>query len=242
MIVSNHFETPDKQLLMMITGLAGSGKSYVINSIRSLLREVCLITAYFGIGAFNVKCKTQHSILQLPIRGKNSYELKGVALLKLQKRLSGIQYITIDEYSVFGQKLLGWIDRRCRQATTKNDEPFGGISVILVGDIAQLPPVGDRVLYYKRPDGETDTLAFMMYRKFETVIKLTKNERSTGNGDSQEQFRNLLYNLRNVTLLLMTGIDSLQGHQIRLEKMLMLSSMLNCLFQMKKLLITITLL
>ena len=197
MIVSNHFETPDKQLLMMITGLAGSGKSYVINSIRSLLREVCLITAYFGIAAFNVKGKTLHSILQLPIRGKNSHELKGDALLKLQKRLSGIQYIIIDEYSVVGQKLLGWIDRRCRQATTKNDEPFGGISIILVGDIAQLPPVGDKVLYYKRPVGETDTLAFMMYRKFETVIKLTKNERSTGDGDSQEQFRNLLYNLRN---------------------------------------------
>ena len=197
MIVSNHFETPDKQLLMMITGLAGSGKSYVINSIRSLLREVCLITAYFGIAAFNVKGKTLHSILQLPIRGKNSHELKGDALLKLHKRLSGIQYIIIDEYSVVGQKLLGWIDRRCRQATTKNHEPFGGISIILVGDIAQLPPVGDKVLYYKRHDGETDTLAFMMYRKFETVKKLTKNERSTGDGDSQEQFRNLLYNLRN---------------------------------------------
>ena len=116
---------------------------------------MCLITAYFGIAAFNVKGKTLHSILQLPIRGKNSHKLKGDALLKLQKRLSGIQYIVIDEYSVVGQKLLGWIDRRCRQATTKNDEPFGGISIILVGDIAQLPPVGDKVLYYKRPDGET---------------------------------------------------------------------------------------
>ena len=37
----------------------------------------------------------------------------------------------------------------------------------------------------------------MLYRKYETVINLTKNERSTGDGDSQEKFRNLLYKLRN---------------------------------------------
>ena len=83
MIVSNNFETPDKQLLMMITGLTGSRKSYLINSIRSLVREVCLITAYFRNAAFNVKAKTLHFILQLPLRGKNSHNLKGDALLKL---------------------------------------------------------------------------------------------------------------------------------------------------------------
>jgi len=38
----------------------------------------------------------------------------------------------MDEFSVIGQKMLGWIDRRCRQAKACEDLPFGGISVILV--------------------------------------------------------------------------------------------------------------
>ena len=78
---------------MIITGLAGSGKSYLINSIRALLEETCVVSAYFGIAAFNVKRKTLHSILNLQIRGKNHKDLKGPALLQLQERLSGIKYI-----------------------------------------------------------------------------------------------------------------------------------------------------
>ena len=137
----------------------------MINAVRCLLGSACWVSAYFGIAAFNVKGKTLHSLLSLPIRGKNAHELKGQALQKLQNSLIGIKYIIIDEYSVVGQRLLGWIDRRLRQGTVV-DEPFGGISIILVGDIAQLPPVGDKVLYHKKPDGEMDTLGFLMYCKF----------------------------------------------------------------------------
>ena len=52
--------------------------------------------------------------------------------------------IIIDEFSVIGQKMLSWIDSRCRQGKALEHLPFGGISVILVGDIAQLPPVLDK--------------------------------------------------------------------------------------------------
>lgn len=115
-IVLNHEnDSEEKQLLMMITGLAGSGKSYLINSIRALLKEKCVVSAYFGIAAFNIKGKTLHSLLKLPIRGRNLKDLKGPALLQLQERLNGVKYLIIDEYSVFGQNLLGWIDKRCRQ-------------------------------------------------------------------------------------------------------------------------------
>jgi len=196
-IVATHLDTPDKQLLMMIVGLAGSGKTFLINNIRALLKEKCTVTAYLGIAAFNVKGKTLHSLLRLPIRGKNMHDLKGPALLQLQKQLSGVRFIIIDEYSVVGQSLLGWIDKRCRQGTGNINEPFGGISVILVGDIAHVPPVGDKVLTHKRPNGEIDTMGFCMYRKFNTVIKLTVNERSKGNNVEQERFRSALYRLRN---------------------------------------------
>ena len=99
-IVENHFRNQQKQLLMIITGLAGSGKSFVIDALRALLKQYCIVTAFFGIAAFNVKGRTLHSLLRLPIRGKYRQDLKGSALIKLQKDLNNIKYLIIDEFSV----------------------------------------------------------------------------------------------------------------------------------------------
>ena len=72
----------------------------------------------------------------------------------LQTNLENVQYLIIDEYSFVGHSLLGWIDSCCRQATVRTDTTFGGISGILVGDIAQLPPVGEKPLYHSLPKRE----------------------------------------------------------------------------------------
>ena len=45
---------------------------------------------------------------------------------------------------MLGQRILAWVDKRLRQATGKLNEPLGGISVMLLEDFAQLPPVGDK--------------------------------------------------------------------------------------------------
>jgi len=73
------------------------------------------------------------------------------SLIILQPNLKDINYIIIDEYSMLGQTMFGWIDRRCRQATGKINEVFGGKSIILVGDPCQLPPVADKPLYHSSP-------------------------------------------------------------------------------------------
>ena len=65
-IVEHNFRNTQDQ-----KGLAGSGKSFVIDAIRSLLKQCCIVTAFFGIASFNVNRKTLHSLLRLPIRGKN---------------------------------------------------------------------------------------------------------------------------------------------------------------------------
>ena len=70
-------------LLMIITGQGGSGKSYIIDALRDLLRSSCLVCSYFGIAAFNVRGYTLHSIFHLPIRGKRNSDLKGQSLQKL---------------------------------------------------------------------------------------------------------------------------------------------------------------
>ena len=109
--------------------------------------------------------------------------------------LQTVRYIIIDEFSVIGQKLFAWIDRRCHQATGHMNVAFGGLSIILVDDIAQLPPVGDKVLYHSKPSGEIRLQGFCAYSKFNVVVKLTVNHRA-GAG-SGEQFRSLLLRLRN---------------------------------------------
>ena len=54
-IVENHHRNPQKQLLMIIKGLTGSGKAFVIDAIRSLLKQCCIAAAFFGIASFNVR-------------------------------------------------------------------------------------------------------------------------------------------------------------------------------------------
>ena len=157
-LVSSHFASDtDEQLLLVITGLARSGKSYVIDAIRHLPQDKCNVLAYFGVAAFNVKGETLHSLLQLSIGGRKCGALKGQALNRLQEKFNGISYIIIDEYSVVGQCLFGWIDKRCRQATGMATISFGSLSLILVGDVAQLQPITDKVLYYDKPKGDFAT-------------------------------------------------------------------------------------
>ena len=70
-IIKDHFlGSTNDQLFMILTGLGGSGKSFVIQAVTNLLNEQCKVCAYFGIAAFNIKGTTLHSLLQLPIRGK----------------------------------------------------------------------------------------------------------------------------------------------------------------------------
>ena len=172
-IVDSHVKLSSEQLLVIITG-----KSYIINVIQNLLCEKCIVLAFFGIAAFNIKGSTLHSILQLPIGPKKGDELKGEALMKLQEDLRGIEYIIIDEFSVVGQNMFGWINSRCRQAIGLSEKTFGGINVILVGDIGQLPPVSDRVLYLITWLCEINLTFLHKHRIF--LVKSTGSLKSTG--------------------------------------------------------------
>ena len=87
--------------------------------------------------------------------------------------------------------MLAWINRRCKHATGLETLPFGGISVILCGDIAQLPPISDQVLYHNKPKNDLAVEGYCMYQKFQTVVKLQTNERTKGSNREQENFRQL---------------------------------------------------
>ena len=97
---------------------------------------------------------------------------------------------------MLGQTLLGLVDRRCRQATGKTDEVFGGKSIILVGDPGQLPPVADKPLYQTRPSSSIGEQGHLAYHMFSNVVKLSVNQRVQGLDQQQFQFGDLLMRLR----------------------------------------------
>ena len=103
-----------------------------------------------------------------------------------------MKYLLIDEYSFVGQGLFGWIDSRCRQATAKTNILYGGNSVLLFGDLAQLSPIGDKLLCHLKSKTEKQTQGFLMYNQFNKVVNLTVNQRVRGNNKEQLNFRPLL--------------------------------------------------
>lgn len=87
--------------------------------------------------------------------------------------------------------MFSWIKRRWKEANGLNTHPFGGllvILVILVGDVAQLPPVTDQVLHQNKPKKWHGCWELL---KFQTVVKLHENVRAEGNDSKQNLFRQL---------------------------------------------------
>lgn len=105
------------------------------------------------MAVFNICGQTLHSALQLPIRSCTFKDLQASSLQRLQLTMKDKSYLTIDEMSMMGHRMMALVDKRLRQATGLLDIPLGGISVILLGDFAQLPPIGDKPLYCTVPHG-----------------------------------------------------------------------------------------
>ena len=168
----------------------------MINALRNLLGQSCAVAAPTGKAAYNVQGVTLHSLLKLPVGPRGHKDLKGQSLKQLQQQFEKIQCIVIDEFSMLGQAMFGWVDNRLRQATAKTDELLGGISVILTGDLAQLPPVGDKSLYHTSPTSQIGQQGQFVYHLFNKVVLLTENNRVTGNDVNQTRFLELQHCLR----------------------------------------------
>ncbi len=125
---------------VFMTGLAGSGKSYVINAFRkvtpypvvastgaaAILVNGCTFHSFFGLGAMQLNDAT--IVLKA---SKNDW---------VSKRICRARGIIIDEVSMLDGRTLAVaeeIARKCRD----DESPWGGLRVIAVGDFAQLPPV-----------------------------------------------------------------------------------------------------
>ena len=198
-IVRSHFygtSSDRTTLVLIINGVAGTGKSYLINAIRTLLSTKCAFTATTGKAALNINGVTVYSLLKLPVGSRGNKDLTGTNLIRLQESLHDIDYIIIDEYSMLGQVTFGWIDRRLKQASGQPDKLLGDKSVILCGDPAQLPPVADKPLYHAIPTNGVGEQGYLTYKMIDNVVKLNVNQRVQGHNPEHTRFRELLLILR----------------------------------------------
>lgn len=124
--VKDHFESANPTALrMIVTGTAGTGKSYLIHCIRLLLGDALDVGAPTGVASYIIEGTTLHTLLHLPTRGEFK-QLEGARLQQLQDTFSTTKYIITDEMSMVGRKMLGQIDRRLRQAFSHHaQEVFG---------------------------------------------------------------------------------------------------------------------
>ena len=94
--------------------------------------------------------------------------------------------------SFIGPRLFIQIDSRLREAfLEKRSVPFGGRSLILVGDLGQLPPVIDKPLYVGNTAGR------VLWKYFTKVVTLDTVFRQQGTDPNQVKFKRLLINIRN---------------------------------------------
>ena len=133
-----------KPLYLNLSGRAGCGKSAVLNCVAKYIRDKASpsflkVGAPTGTAAFLVKGKTLHQLFHLPVsKSKVAIkELSGDSLRQLQDDFKDTELVVIDEKSMIGQYTFYMIDARLRQAKPdKANLPFGGLSIILMGDFA----------------------------------------------------------------------------------------------------------
>ena len=92
--------------------------------------------------------------------------------------------------------MFSWLDNRLCAGTGNQNKPFGGISVILLGDFGQLPPVGDRALYISANGSIISDHGHSFYRLFNTVVILDDIMRQAGSNPEAIAFRSLLMRMR----------------------------------------------
>ncbi len=130
---------------VFLTGPPGAGKTYVLNEfVRRAERrgKRVAVTASTGIAATHIGGSTIHSWSGLGIRDQlMPYDREWLgANDRLRKRYAGTDILVIDEVSMLHGKRLDMVNEACK-LLRGSDAPFGGLQVILVGDLFQLPPV-----------------------------------------------------------------------------------------------------
>ncbi len=120
------------------TGYAGTGKSTMIAYLRSRLPRSAIV-APTAAAALNIGGTTLHSFFGIPPRTVNSEDVFEPRI-QMGPVIANLDALIIDEVSMDSPNLIDCISN-CLCAERANDAPFGGVPVVFIGDLFQLPPV-----------------------------------------------------------------------------------------------------
>ena len=156
---------------IFLTGIAGGGKSACVKHFVAMYKDIKHIglTSTTGISAVLIGGCTIHSFLGIGL-GTGTIDSMCTNITrngKLRKRWNQLQTLVIDEISMFSPELFDKIENLAR-CVRHSEAPFGGIQLILTGDMLQLPAIGsDGLCFESKSWGKC----------IDEVIYLTKNHR-----------------------------------------------------------------
>lgn len=137
---------------MFLTGKAGTGKSTLIRHFMASTERRVVVAAPTGIAALNVDGLTIHRLFSFGASTTlDDVATGGYRPGRFARELRGMDTLIIDEASMVRAYLLDQVEMALRRFGPRPGEPFGGVQVVLVGDLFQLPPVV--------PEGEKEWLA-----------------------------------------------------------------------------------
>ena len=146
------------QQSVFLTGKAGTGKTTLLKEIIATTHKNVVVVAPTGIAALNAGGVTIHSMFQLPFGGfipdnsapqfSDTTKFETKATLRRHFKMSGLkraviqnmELLIIDEVSMLRADLLDAMDFMM-QSVRKKSAPFGGVQILFIGDLLQLPPI-----------------------------------------------------------------------------------------------------
>ncbi len=133
---------------VFLTGEPGSGKTHTINQFVLYLRSCGIepsITASTGIAATHIGGLTIHSWSGIGVRRDlTAYDIDRISQNRnVVRRIENARILIIDEVSMLSARTLSMVEAVCREIR-RNQQAFGELQVVLVGDFFQLPPVSRR--------------------------------------------------------------------------------------------------
>lgn len=193
---------------IFLTGKAGTGKTTFLKNLVTQSTKKMIVVAPTGVAAINAGGSTIHSMFGLPTRAyvptndsvdpnvaNNAVMIREHFHYPRAKRdlFQALELLVIDEISMVRADLFDAIDAALRFARNSS-KPFGGVQLLLIGDLLQLPPVvteNERGLIYNYYQTE-----FFFSAKCFELLKLITIELKTIYRQSDRQFINLLNQIR----------------------------------------------
>ncbi len=195
---------------LFLTGKAGTGKTTFLKYIREHSPKNTVVVAPTGVAAINAGGVTMHSFFQLPFIPYLPHEtrmfgntatadrhtlIKGIRFNKQKLELiNDLELLIIDEVSMLRADMLDAIDEILRHFRHKQGLPFGGVQVVLIGDLFQLPPVAGDAEWSLMKDHYISPFFFsakVIEKNPPLFVELKKIYRQ-----KEEQFIALLNNIR----------------------------------------------